>query len=237
MNTKRMMFSLLAGFVITGFVLIACVSQTWAAEPSRPWTTIGSAGTVGSLTTTCPRPLQPILTLRFGLIQIDSCSSPAAPPILEFVGATVSLPLIPGYSPPISPIPTLYNEKAVIRYNVAAADGLFQSGDSVRMKVRFLDTGENSQLIARLIELNLQSGAPITRLTFNSNLFAGSSSYQQEEALTSSWSEFDFGQNAYYIEVTLTRSFYRMPGSDSAPSLTDIVGPGLESIQLEKISH
>ena len=67
MNTKRMMCSLFASFVITGFVLIACVSQTWAAEPSRPWTTIGSVGRVGS------------------------CSPPADPPILEFVSVTVSL--------------------------------------------------------------------------------------------------------------------------------------------------
>jgi len=124
----------------------------------------------------------------------------------------------------------------VIRYNVVAAEGLFQPGDSVRMKVRFLDTGDDSQLIVKLIELNSQSGVATTRLTFDSNLFAGSSSYQEQEALTSSWSEFDFSQNVYYIEATMTRSFDRVPGASSAISSTDIVGPGLESIQLEKLS-
>ncbi|MGH9751978.1 MAG: FG-GAP repeat protein [Blastocatellia bacterium] len=46
----------------------------------------------------------------------------------------------------------------------------------------------------------------------------------------------DRRMNTNYIEATLTRSFSQVPGSDSALSSTDIVGPGLESIQLEKIS-
>jgi hypothetical protein len=156
---------------------------------------------------------------------------------VEFEGSKVAFPTIPGENPPvIGQPPTLYKHKAVIRYNVVAVEGLFQSGDSVRMKVRFLDTGDDSQILVKLIEINLQSGIATTRLTFDSNLFAGSSSYQQQEALTTSWSDFDFGQNAYYIEATLSRSFSSFPGADHALSSADIVGPGLESIQLEKIS-
>ena len=234
MNTKRMTFNLLTSFVMLLLTVAASASQTMGAEPTRPWTTIGSVGTVGALTTTCPKP---ILTFILDPILINSCNPPADPPIVEFGGARVSLQTIPGSLPPaIAAPPILHKERAVIRYNVVAAEGLFQPGDSVRMKVRFLDTGDDSQLIVKLIELNSQSGVATTRLTFDSNLFAGSSSYQEQEALTSSWSEFDFSQNVYYIEATMTRSFDRVPGASSAISSTDIVGPGLESIQLEKLS-
>jgi hypothetical protein len=230
MNTKRMAVSLLASVVMSVLALAASASQTWAAEPSRPWATVGSVGTMGKLTTTCP-PGGIVLS-----IAINQCSPPADPPILEFEGARVALPVIPTYWIPVSPPLTLYKEKAVIRYNIVAVDGLFQSGDNIRMKVRFLDIGDNSQLILKLIEFNPQSGVSATRMTFDSNLYAASSSYQEQELLTSSWTEFDFSQYAYYIEATMTRSFYRLPGNDSALSLTEIVGPGLESIQLEKIS-
>ena len=232
MNTKRITVGLLASFVMSVLTVAAGVSQTWAAEPSRSWTTVGSVGTMGNLTTSCLTGSLTQLPILFG-----QCSPPADPPILEVVGAKVALPVIPGYIPPIvAQYPTLYKETAVIRYNVVAVEGLSQSGNSVRIKVRFLDTGDNSQLLVKLIELNLQSGVATTRLTFDSNQYAGSSSYQRQEALTSSWSEFDFSQNAYYIEATLTRLFLRISGSPSAHSSTDIVGPGLESIQLEKIS-
>ena len=123
----------------------------------------------------------------------------------------------------------------MIRYNIVAVEGLFQSGDNIRMKVRFLDTGNDSQLRLKLIEFNPQSGVATTQMAFDSNLYTASSSYQEQELLTSSWTEFDFSQYVYYIEATMTRSYYQVPGTETALSLTDIVGPGLESIQLEKI--
>jgi hypothetical protein len=233
MNTKRITVSLLASLVMSALAAAASASQTWAAEPSSPWTTVGSAGIVGALTTNCLS----VNVFSWPPIQFNECSPPADPPTVVFEGAKVALPVITGIIPPVGADPAiLYREMAVIRYNVVAVEGLFQSGDSVRMKVRFLDTEDYSQLLVKLIELNLQSGVIATRLVFNSNLYTSSSSYQQQEALTSSSSEFDFSQNAYYIEATMTRVFQRIPGSPFAHSSTDIVGPGLESIQLEKIS-
>ena len=233
MNTKRITVSLLVSFVMSVLTVAASASQTWAAESSNPWTTVGSAGIVGPLTTTCLS----VDVLSSSPIQFIQCSPPAAPPTVEFVGAKVALPVITGTLPPvIADPPILYRERAVIRYNVVAVEGLFQSGDRIRMKVRFLDTGDNSQLLVNLIKLNLQSGVITSQLFFNSDLYTSSSFYQQQEALTSSWSDFDFSQNAYYIEATMTRTFRRIPGATSAFSSTDIVGPGLESIQLEKIS-
>jgi hypothetical protein len=232
MKTKRITVSLLISLVMSLLAVAAGASQTLAAEPSRPWTTVGSVGTTGNLTTTCLTG-----TLTQPPIQFGQCSPPADLPILEVVGGKVALPVIPADNPLIATRPpTLYKETAVIRYNVVAVEGLFQSGDSVSMKVRFLDTGDNSQLLVKLIELNLQSGVATTRLAFDSDQYAGSSSYQQQEALTSSLSEFDYTKNAYYIHATLTRVFLRITGSPFARSLTDIVGPGLESIQLERIS-
>ncbi len=232
MNTRRITVSLLISLMMSVIAVAASASQTWAAEPSRPWTTVGSVGTVGKLTTTCP---PDVIILTLALTPLGQCSPPAAPPILEFVGARVALPVIPTYWIPVSPPLTRYKQTAVIRYNIVAVDGLFQSGDNIRMKVRFLDTGNDSQLVLKLIEFNPQSGVATTRMTFDSNLYTASSSYQEEESLTSSWTEFDFSQYVYYIEATMTRSYSQVPGSDSALSLTDIVGPGLESIQLEKI--
>lgn len=233
MNTKRITVSLLVGLVMSVLAVAAGALQTRAAEPARPWTTIGSVGTVGELSTTCP----PVALPGALLIGINQCSPPADPPTLEFEGAAVVFPIIPGYSPPVSPVPTRYKQKAVIRYNVVAVEGLFQSGKIIRMKVRFLDIVDDSQLLVKLVEFNLQSGVATTRMTFDSNLYAAGSSYQEQGMLTSSWSEFDFSRNAYYIEATLTRSFNRVPGSDSALSSVDVVGPGLESIQLEKVSR
>jgi hypothetical protein len=130
MNTKRMAVSLLISLAMSVLVVAASASQTWAAEPSRPWTTVGSVGTVGKLTTTCP--IEGIILF----IAINQCSPPADPPVLEFIGAKVALPVIPGYSPPVSPPPTRYRQTAVIRYNIVAVEGLFQSGDNIRMNVR-----------------------------------------------------------------------------------------------------
>jgi hypothetical protein len=107
------------------------------------------------------------------------------------------------------PLPT---ESAVIRYNVTPVDGLFDappvsfpSSQGVQLKVRYLAV--NAQVIAKLIEVDLATGAETDRLTFNSNAFPAVDGYhvQQVGECGPSW-KFDFKAKAYYIEATLTQT-------------------------------
>src|SRR6185436_14477223 len=125
-NTKLVRISVLVGLVMTGLAVAASCSYTWAAEPSRPWTTVGSAGTVGELSTTCPLLAVPGLRLVPG----NQCSPPADPPRLVFEGATVAFSVIPASSGPVADL-ILQKEQAVIRYNVVPVEGLFQAGSSM----------------------------------------------------------------------------------------------------------
>jgi hypothetical protein len=63
------------------------------------------------------------------------------------------------------------------------------------------------QMIAKLIEVDLATGAETDRLTFNSNAFPAVDGYhvQQVGECGPSW-KFDFKAKAYYIEATLTQT-------------------------------
>ena len=102
-------------------------------------------------------------------------------------------------------------DSAVIRYNVTAVDGLFgQAG--IGMKIRFLDEGKSARVVAQLIQVNLASGAEDTLLTFDSDdpSVPVVDGYQTVDvfACTKGPGAFDFLQNAYYIEATLTTSSF-----------------------------
>lgn len=150
------------------------------------WTTVGSAGTVDE----------------------------ADRDKLVFQGANVSFPEIlpplpsvelPERSQPLANAVALPQETttATIRYNVVATDGLFQYGGCVGMLLRYRDDGDRARVFARLIELDLNTGATVTRLTFDSNAFPASANFQTH-SVGGNFS-FDFGQKAYYVEVTLTK--------------------------------
>ena len=98
-------------------------------------------------------------------------------------------------------------DSAVIRYNVTAVDGLF-ANHLLGMTVRFLDEGDTSRVVAQLIEVDLATGAKVTRLTFNSDDVPALSGYHMESvwADCSKGAPFDFLRKAYYIEATLSTS-------------------------------
>jgi hypothetical protein len=102
-------------------------------------------------------------------------------------------------------------DSAVIRYNVTAVDGLFGLQD-LAMIVRFRDEGKSARVIAQLIEVDLATGAEVTRLTFDSDApdVHVLSGYHTHEVFDCSGrgEPFDFERKAYYIEATLTASSF-----------------------------
>lgn len=102
---------------------------------------------------------------------------------------------------------------AIIRYNVVSVGGLTRrdvnTGYSLVVRYRatpdqVLPNKADSQVIAKLIEVNLTTGVSTTRLTFDSNNFAASSSLQTQSVSTCGVPfAFDFFSNAYYIETQL----------------------------------
>ncbi len=102
-------------------------------------------------------------------------------------------------------------DSAVIRYNVTAVDGLF-GGPDVVMAIRFRDEGKSARVEARLIEVDLYTGAEVTRLTFDSNAGVPEESgyhvHEVFDCLGRGDEAFDFTRKAYYIEATLTTSSF-----------------------------
>lgn len=118
------------------------------------------------------------------------------------------------------------NETAVLRYNVTPVDGLFDpfltSADiqrrGVQLKLRYLAV--NAQVIAKLFEVDVAAGFENPRLIFDSNSFAAADGYHVDEVdnchAAPFFHDFDFTQNAYYIEVILTHNILR---TDSAAGI------------------
>jgi hypothetical protein len=91
----------------------------------------------------------------------------------------------------------------VIRYNVVAVDGVL--GGSGALTARFRDTGVDSRVLAVLRQVNFTTGSTTTLLALDSDDFAPSPDLQAQE-VESCAIELDFGSNAYFIEVTLSKS-------------------------------
>ncbi len=98
-------------------------------------------------------------------------------------------------------------DSAVIRYNVTAVDGLF-GANQLGMAVRFRAEGVSARVIAQLIEVDLATGAEVTRLTFDSDDVPVQSGYHVHDVFDCNGraEPFDFVLKAYYIEATLTTS-------------------------------
>ncbi len=155
---------------------------------NKAWTTVGSAGTVDDADTGK----------------------------LVFQGSAVSFPEI------LPPLPTTQAAKAefsagiilptqttsaTIRYNVTAVDGLFQPGAELGMTVRYRDDGGWAQVLIRLYEQDIYTGATKLMLTFDSNAFLPSPNYQtQGVGVPLSAPQFDFNEKAYFIEATLSKT-------------------------------
>jgi len=112
------------------------------------------------------------------------------------------------------PLAYLASDSAVLRYNVVAVEGLFATSGPLPTRTiltaRFRDNGDNNHVVVRLKSQRLNgpdAGDITTLMTIDSNDYPGSSSFQTR----SIWCDgggfsFDFVNNAYFVEVTMTRT-------------------------------
>ncbi len=179
----------------------------------KAWTTVGSAGTIDEASTSK-------LVMSGSFISFPDLILPPLPTDTfepaERLSAAAALPL--------------ETVTGTVRYNVTATDGLFENGAYLGMRARIRDNGDNAQVVLRLYEVNIDTGATVPVLTLNSDSFTPSANYQTVGTSTFVGSNrINFQQNAYYIEATLTKK---------QSSVTPIGGgkPGIAVIQLQKFT-
>jgi hypothetical protein len=173
---------------------------------NKAWTTVASAGTVDDADA--------------GKLVFQG-SSVAYPEVLQpqpFPTAQTAH----AESNSLIPLPT-QTTSATIRYNVTAVDGLFVPGSHVGMTVRFRDDGGWAQVLVRLYEQDIYTGATNLMLTFDSNASLPSPNYQtQGVGVALPYPQFDFNQKAYFIEATLTKTSSSVSINGGRPGLAII---------------
>jgi hypothetical protein len=91
----------------------------------------------------------------------------------------------------------------VVRYNVVNIPGI--AGEGTAMTVRFRDNGAGARVLAILKQVSFTTGMTTNVFTIDSNTFPSSADFQNQSEFSCDFG-FDFNDNAYYIEATLTRS-------------------------------
>ena len=101
----------------------------------------------------------------------------------------------------------------VLRYNLHATDGLAAAGAAyTRLRVRFRDEGAGSQVTVAVKSSSILGGLATPGTLFDSNAFISGTGFQTRE-VTMPALTFNFAQNAYWLEVTLTKdSTTNQPG-------------------------
>jgi hypothetical protein len=170
------------------FLLYPLGASAGTPDGNRFWTTVGSAGTLDEASE------GKVFFDRAVVQKGDTLVVAPATRQIRTDGTTVDT-----------------TDSAVIRYNVTAVDGLFGLPD-LAMIVRFRDEGKTARVIAQLIEVDLATGAEVTRLTFDSDApdVHVLSGYHTHEVFDCSGrgEPFDFEGKAYYIEATLTANSF-----------------------------
>lgn len=104
----------------------------------------------------------------------------------------------------------------VLRYNIQATDGLSGPGTNTRLRARFRDEGEGSRVIIAIMRSSILGGVATLGTIFDSDLYTPHIGFQTQEIIMSPLT-FDFTQNFYWLEVTLTKSgTTNQPGFGSA---------------------
>ena len=165
-------------FSIVLMLIASALATSAQAQDTKSWSTAGSTGTAD----------------KVDLNKIVYSNGTVAFP--EISGTQSSARRAAGL-----PLQTV---QAVIRYNVTAADGLFFDSGRLCMVVRFRDDGNRARVFLRLLRLSVSDGTSATLLTFDSNSFSPQQDFQTNSVATNRV-PFDFSQNAYYVEATLTK--------------------------------
>jgi hypothetical protein len=162
------------------------------AQNNDPWTAVASTGTVDEA--------------DLDIVQFGYCNSGLGSLICNTNTAVVKS---------TAPLPANVH----IRYNVVSVDGLLDKTD-VRLKARLRDNGANARVLLVLKSVNFSTGAIATLRTLDSDSFAAASGFVFRStglAVCNQTISFNFDQNAYYIDVTITKS-----GADGNPGLAAI---------------
>lgn len=208
MKLQRNHAKIINCFLSLALLLTATLANTSVARADdfywlKAWTTVGSAGTVDEA------------DAGKIVLQGSTIGFPEIlPPTKQQSAFEVGLPL--------------ETVTAVVRYNVVATDNLLEGGTNLGLRSRFRDDGNNAQVILRLIEVNIETGASSIVLTLDSNAFTANTNYQAQSVSTFIGNRMDFFQNAYFIEATLIQK--RSP-------IAAIGGrPGISVIQLNRFT-
>jgi hypothetical protein len=191
------------------FVFFALNAQAQTADVDKNWTTVGSTGTLDEKS--------------IGKVFFDQ-----------------SIVHIGRVSGPVNQNPSLVSttDSAVIRYSVTAVDSFFAprlcrrnislSSLDVRLSLRYLAAG-GGRVVAKLIEVVLSTGRERALLTFDSRGpgLSPSDDYQVQSISVCGrpWN-FDFQNNAYYIEATLTGG-----------GISALTAAGIQMIQIDNFTR
>ena len=185
-------------------------SAAWA-QPAQPWTTVGSAGTVDEAD---------LLKVHLGTPVPGAVAM--RPDAFGIRGAFVH-----------------------IRYNVVALPGIL-GNTGLTLTSRFLDRGAGDRVFIEFKQYGLSTGLTTTLLTLDSNMFPGSPVFQVQGVFTPRGARcapltppLDFTNNSYFMDVTISRSFFDLPPLDppiaifAVPEPANVVGPVLGMIMLD----
>jgi uncharacterized repeat protein (TIGR01451 family) len=104
----------------------------------------------------------------------------------------------------------------VFRYNIQAVEGLSGAGSNTRLRVRFRDEGEGSRVTVAIMGSPITGGVATLGTVFDSDTFTPGNGFQTQEVIMSAVT-FDFAQNTYWLEVTMTKAgTSNQPGFGSA---------------------
>ena len=150
-----------------------------------------------------------------------------------------------------TPIPGAVSMQSVlkgvvhVRYNVVAVGGVLNL-PGINMSARYLDRGDGQRVVLQLKEYNVFTGLTTTLLTLDSDKFPSLPVFQQQFVSTDNdcrppFTTLNFGENAYFVDVTLSRFFPLPvppdPPKENAPFRAlwepDSPGPALGSIKLD----
>lgn len=115
--------------------------------------------------------------------------------------------------------------KLNVRYNVVAVSQLL-GWNKPSMKIRYRDSGSNTSVKIKLIQVDLDTGNQTTVLTFNSNDYAQSDKYQTRSVYNCGGNKFNFQKNAYFIDAKLVKKNTNEQSSSV---------PGIQTIQVSSI--
>lgn len=94
----------------------------------------------------------------------------------------------------------------ILRYDITATVNLTGSGaTNTRLRVRFRDEGDGSRVIVAILRSPVNGGVATVGTTFDSDSFTPGSGFQTQE-ITFPAATFDFVNNVYWLEVTMTKA-------------------------------